>query len=649
MYSPRVPLAYLAVLVLSLVVRASVSAQTDLPVYTDSLVNGWQNWSWATVDTGSTAVVHSGAKSIAVTAGAWSALSLHHDPIDTHGYSDLTFWVNGGPVGGQVFTLVAQLGGQGQPAVKVGPLVANTWTKMVIPLANLGAADKTNLDNIWFQEATGVNQPVCYFDDASLSASPPPAVVNVTIDANAAIRKVDPRMFGLNIAIWDSAFNTPTTKMLLDEMNNQALRFPGGSASDVYHWATNTSDGQTWQWATNFDAFAGIARSTSAKVFITANYGTGTPQEAAEWVKYSNKTKNYGFKYWEIGNENYGTWEADKNTRSNDALTYATRFQDYYKQMKAIDPSIKIGAVVVTGEDSQANYADESVVNPRTGAVHHGWTPIMLAQMKTLGIIPDFIIYHRYAQGPGGESDSFLLNSSTTWANDAANLRQMLTDYLGAAGSKVELTCTENNSVYASPGKQSTSLVNGLFYADSLGNILKTEFNSLIWWDFRNGQELANNNSASLYGWRQYGDYGIVTYAVPATAADRYPSYYVQKLTKYFARGGETVVSATSDYVGLGVYAVKKTDGTLRVMFINKMPSSKLNVSITVNGLKVDPLAKTYTYGIPQDEAARTGVGSADILQGKLSVPGQTFSYSPAPYSVSILRLLGPGGSSAGD
>jgi len=644
----RVPFRYLSALVLSFIIR-SASAQTDLPIYTDSLVNGWQNWSWATVDTGSTAVVHSGAKSIAVTAGAWTALSLHHDPIDTHGYSDLTFWINGGPVGGQVFTVVAQLGGQGQPAVKIGPLVANTWTKMVIPLANLGVANKTNLDNIWFQEATGTNQPVCYLDDASLSASPPPAVVNVTVDAGASIRKVDPRMFGLNIAIWDSAFNTPTSKLLLDEMNNQALRFPGGSASDVYHWATNMSDGQTWQWATNFDAFANIATQTGAKVFITANYGTGTPQEAADWVRYSNKTKKYGFKYWEVGNENYGTWEADKNTRSNDPVTYANRFKDYYTQMKAVDPSIKIGAVVVTGEESQANYADESAVNPRTGATHHGWTPVMLAQMKAIGVVPDYIIYHRYAQGPGGESDSFLLNSSSTWANDAASLRQMLTDYLGADGAKVELTCTENNSVYTSPGKQSTSLVNGLFFADSLGNILKTEFNSLIWWDFRNGQETSNNNSASLYGWRQYGDYGIVTSAVPATAADRYPTYYVQKLTKYFARGGETVVAASSDYVGLGVYAVRKNDGTLRVMFINKHPSTKLNVSVTVKGLKVDPIAKTYTYGIPQDEAARTGVGSADIVQGKLNVPAQTFTYAPSPYSVSILRLLGPGGSSSGD
>ena len=151
-----------------------------------------------------------------------------------------------------------------------------------------------------------------------------------------------------------------------------------------------------------------------------------------------------------------------------DPYTYALRFKDYYTQMKAADPTIKIGAVAVTGEDSYANYTDHPAVNPRTGASHNGWTPVMLATLKSVGITPDFLIYHRYPEAPGAESDSGLLLSSGTWATDAANLRQQLNDYLGAAAPSVELDCTENNSVYSNPGKQSTSLVNGLFLADSV-------------------------------------------------------------------------------------------------------------------------------------------------------------------------------------
>ncbi|HWA85880.1 MAG TPA: alpha-L-arabinofuranosidase [Opitutus sp.] len=642
MKTPSLRPSALAALLISFFLRTSASAQTDLAIYDDSLVNGWQNWSWAATDTASTAAVHSGANAIAVTASAWSALYLHHDPIDTHGYENFVFWINGGPTGGQFLRVSALLGDSAQPStVTVGPLAASVWQQIIIPLSALGAAGQTNLTGLWIQENTGTDQPTFYVDDLVLTAAPPPATVHVTIDARHVLRRVDPRLFGVNAAVWDSAFGTDTTRHLLLEAGNQVLRFPGGSISDGYHWATNTSDANTWQWATSFDTFAPIARATHAQVFITVNYGTGTPEEAAAWVAHSNREQHNGFRYWEIGNENYGTWEEDNNTRPHDPVTYATRFKDYYTQMKAVDPRIRIGAVVTTGEDSDANYADESVTNPRTGAAHSGWTPVLLATFKSLGITPDFVIYHRYAQAPFGENDSYLLTSSASWADDAANLRQMLNDYLGAAAAHVELTCTENNSVYSNPGKQTTSLVNGLFLADSTGQLLKTEFNSLVWWDLRNGQESGNNNSPALYGWRPYGDYGIVDSADPATAADRYPTFYVKKLLQHYARGGERVLDAVSDYIGLGAYAVRSGDDSVHVLLINKHPTAALNVAVSVSGLPVGHVARFYRYSIPQDEAARTGTGSADIEQGRVRIAGSNFTYAPGPYSATILQLGG--------
>ncbi|HVU17537.1 MAG TPA: alpha-L-arabinofuranosidase [Candidatus Didemnitutus sp.] len=614
-----------------------------MAIYEDSFVNGWQDWSWATVNSGNVNPVNSGSASIAVTSAPYTALRFHHDAIDSTDYTALTFWINGGTAGGQMLQVNGLLSGTAQPGVPLGPLVANTWTKVSIPLSALGVAAKPDLTDFWLQEIAGVNAPTYYVDDIRLELAPPPSVVNVTINAKDRIREVDPRLFGLNTAIWDGSFDTPTTQGLLTEACNQALRFPGGSASDQYHWQTNMSEGQTFTWATNFDAFADIAEKTHAQVYITANYGTGTPEEAAAWVKYSNKTKHHNFQYWEIGNENYGTWEADSNTRPNDPVTYVTRFKEYVRQMKAADHSIKIGAVIVADEDSDANYSDESATNPRTSAVHHGWSAVMLATFKQMGVTPDFVIYHRYEQAPGGENDAFLLNSARTWNNDATSIRQMLTDYLGKAARNVEIDCTENNSVYSNPGKQTTSLVNGLFLADSLGNLMKTEFNSFFWWDLRNGQEAGNNNAVSLYGWRNYGDYGIVDANTPAGPADRYPTFYVYKLLKYFARGGERVVSATSDYNGLGVYVVRDHHThQLNVLLINKHPTTALNVNITVNGFKVGTQAITYSYGIPQDDAARTGTGSADIASGSAAITGANFSWAPAPYSATVLQLTHP-------
>jgi alpha-N-arabinofuranosidase len=419
------------------------------------------------------------------------------------------------------------------------------------------------------------------------------------------------------------------------------LRFPGGSLSNDYHWQTNTTGTDTWQWPTSFDDFAHVATATAAQVFISVNYGSGTPAEAADWVRYANVTRGYRFKHWEIGNENYGAWETDVNVRPHDPFRYASRFRDYYQQMKAVDSTIKVGAVAVTGEDSFPTYTDHPATNPRTGQAHNGWTPVMLATLKSLGVTPDFLIYHRYPQAPGAESDAGLLQSSTSWGADAADLRQQLTDYLGAGGAGVELVCTENNSVFTSPGKQTTSLVNGLFLADSIVQAMKTELNAVLWWDLRNGPEAANNNAASLYGWRLYGDYGSVNDATPAGPADRYPTFYAAKLLQYFARGGDRLVEAGSDYGLLSIYAARRLDGSLTLLALNKSSTTTLNANIVLRGYSPNGTVHTYSYGIPQDEAARTGVGSADIAAGSAGSVGSTFAFPFPPNSVTVLSLNG--------
>jgi alpha-N-arabinofuranosidase len=610
-----------------------------MAIYQEGLVNGWNNWSWASVNTGSTATVHTGATAIAVDADAYEALYLQHAALLTEPFESLRFWIHGGATGGQTLNLIALRNGVAQPPVPIGPLAAGTWQEFVIPLAQLGVSNVNDLAGLWLQESAGVTQPTYFVDDVSLEFAPPPAVVTVNVDPRKRFRTVDRRMFGLNAAVWDGAYASPNTQALLTELDNQALRFPGGSLSDVYHWQTNRSEGQTFEWATSFDEFIAIAAATRAAVYVTANYGTGTPEEAAAWVRYANIEKRHNVRYWEIGNENYGSWEADNNTRPHDPVTYATRFKEYWRQMKAVDPTIRIGAVVVLGEDEFANYPEQQVTNPRTGQAHAGWTPVMLDAMRRLGVTPDYVVYHRYEQGPGGESDLFLLNSASSWGNDAVALRQMLADYLGARGKTIELAVTEHNSVFSNPGKQTTSLVNGLFYADAIGNLLKTEFNAMLWWDLRNGQEAGNNNSPSLYGWRRYGDYGIVSAADPAGPADRYPTFYVNKLLRHFARGGEKVIHAESEYSGVGVYAVRSNDQTVRILVINKHPTAALNTLISVPGLRRGEKVRVFSYGIDQDEAARTGTGSADVQQSELVVDGWALSFTPGPYSVHVLQV----------
>src|SRR5262249_32890695 len=155
-------------------------------------------------------------------------------------------------------------------------------------LTSLGVANKANPDGLRTQDRSGTTQPTFYLEDTTLTAAPPPSAVNITENASQTPPTIDARHYTANATHTNAVPDTPTTISLLTEMGNQTLRFPGGSLSDDYHWQSNTTGNNTWQWATSFDKFSHVATSTGAKVFITVNYGSGTPAEAAGWVSYAN-------------------------------------------------------------------------------------------------------------------------------------------------------------------------------------------------------------------------------------------------------------------------------------------------------------------------------------------------------------------------
>jgi hypothetical protein len=641
----------------------SAFASNDMLIFSDftnriygNLVfnNGWHEYGWGPRFVTNNPV-HSGTLSYCLAPdGGWQAISLIQDDLDTSLYTNLTFWINGGSSGGQSVVVKGMLGGIDQPSVGIGingKLPTNSWLQVSLPLAALGCANKTNFDGIRLQSASPSAQPAFFIDDVVLRAAPPPALVNVGVIATQVVRTVDARVFAVNTAAWDGNLDTTNTIFVLTNMGNQALRWPGGSWGDVYHWTNepNSAGFVNRNWGSFSTNFIHVATNTGAQVFIIANYGSSTPEEAAFGVRMFNLTNHCGFKYWEVGNENFGSWEADNNTNApwlpHDPWTYAMRFTNYYAQMKAVDPTIKIGAVVIASETAYSNNATHFAVNPRTGVTNYGWTPVVLSTLKSLGVTPDFLIDHEYGPDSG---DTTALLWSKNWTAIAANLRQMMNDYLGPASTNVEINVTENGN--SGNDRQRSSLVSGLFYADSLGQVLQTEINTRLWWDLRNGRGLLRPSDPALYGWRTdwftnvalltntleyYSDEGMVYNKAEPTNC--YPTFYCAKLMKYFARGGDTVVKAASDYPLLASYAVKRTNGTLTLLVINKSSCSNLTAAVNVAGYLPVTNATVYSYGIPQDYAARTGLGSPDIAQTNISKAGVNFTSTFAPYSASVI------------
>jgi hypothetical protein len=657
----------------------------NLVIYSNSLVNGWMDYSYNTTrNFANTSPVLSGSEySISATVtNAYGGIQLFHAPMANTNYTSISFWLNGGRSGGQQLQMYGNLGSPIQlqkPRYSLNTPLVDTWLQYTVPLSALGVANVTNFSGFAIQDASGGDEPEFYLDDIELVSAYAPTVTQITVDASQPIRMADARWFGFNTPMWDSAFDTPQTTALLTSMGAQALRIPGGSDSDDYHWLYNRQDFNNWTWQTSLASFIDVITNLGAQTVTTLNYGTGSSNEAAAWVAYANASttntlnlgvdamgsnwytagywaslraaaplgkddgKNFlrisrtaplGLKYWEIGNEIYGSWETDSNSVPHDPYTYAVQAQGYISLLKAVDPTIKIGVVVTPGENGYVNNRNHPVVNPRTELTHYGWTPVLLATLKSLGVTPDFAIFHNYPQNPGGESDAGLLASTSGWLSYAGNLRQQITDYIGANGRNIELLCTENNSVSSAPGKQSVSLVNGLFKVDSLAQLMQTEFNGLFWWALRNGYEVDGNMSSELYGWREYGDYGVVE-----GFTNLFPTYYTSELMTHFVQAGDTVIAAASDYSLLPAYAVMRQDGSLTVLVINKDPGNTLTGQVSVAGFPPASTGTVYSYGIPQDTAAETGIGSPDVAQTTISGAGTNFSYAFPPYSATVLVL----------
>ncbi|BDI30120.1 hypothetical protein CCAX7_21710 [Capsulimonas corticalis] len=671
--------------------QPSAHAQTsDQIIYDDSLENGWLNYGWATLNYGSAATVQGGSKSISVTAGAYQALYVHHTAIDSSNYTAVSFWINGGPTGGQKLAVYGLLNGAQKTAVAIPALAANTWTQVTVPLSALGVDDKLTLDGFWISDVTGKSQPTFYVDNITLIGSTVPArtSANIFVDNNTVVRTMDARLYGMNTAVWDQQLSTQSTRNALTSVGAATLRFPGGSTSDAYNWSTGKSDGGTSRWASTFPSFMKVAEATNAQPYITVDYGSGTPQMAAAWVAYANgdaastqtigtdtKSKDwktvgfwagirgaaplatddgynflrvshpapFGVKYWEIGNECYGSWENDKHGASGSGLSgsphdpyyYAIGASQFLTKMRSVDPTIKVGVVVSPGIDSYPTVSHPSL-NLTTGdTTHHGWAPVVLYNLRKLYTLPDFLIYHRYAQSPGYESDDSLLLTASGWDAPAANLRQILTDYVGPISSSIELAATETNSVSSSPGKQSVSLVNGLFLADNTARVAQTEFNACLWWDLHNSSQTGTNMNPSLYGWRKFGDYGILSIGdrsdTPVNTP--YPTFRALELLTHWARGGDSVLTTTSDYNKLSAYGARLQTGELALLVINKSAATPLTGNITLGSFLPDVQADVYQYGMDEDASG------ADLTHGTIPTTGTSLAYTFAPYSMTVIVL----------
>jgi hypothetical protein len=77
----------------------------------------------------------------------------------------------------------------------------------------------------------------------------------------------------------------------------------------------------------------------------------------------------------------------------------------------------------------------------------------------------------------------------------------------------------------------------------------------------------------------------------------------------------------------------------MSLLVINKSPAATLKAALSIAGFQPESGATIYSYGIPQDEAARIGAGSQDIAQTASSGAAAEFSREFPPYSATVIVL----------
>ena len=219
---------------LSLAASFAAPVRADQTLYTDSLQNSWQNWSWATVNLASPSPIHAGAEAISVKAPSYAAFYLHHDPQATSADASLTFWINGGPVGGQSLQVQATLSGVPQKAYALPALLPNAWVQVVLPLAALGVAGNAGFDGFWIQDTSGqASVPAFFVDDINLASAPPPppGPVKITVDAGAGRHAISPLIYGVAYGEAQS----------LADLNAPLNRL-GGNNTSRYNWSLDADN-----------------------------------------------------------------------------------------------------------------------------------------------------------------------------------------------------------------------------------------------------------------------------------------------------------------------------------------------------------------------------------------------------------------------
>ena len=394
----------------------------------------------------------------------------------------------------------------------------------------------------------------------------------LVVHASTLLGPISPYVLGSNFG----PLSAVTVELIPQAQNSGItyLRFPGGRWGDL----NNIQPSQ-------IDMFMRTARMVGAEPSIHVRLENGTPEQAAELVRYTNIEKEYNVRYWSIGNEpnlfdDYTTEDLN------------TQWRAIAEAMLAVDPDI-----LLVGPDI-SQWAGIPEVDPRDPEGRDWMREFLLAN----GDLVDIVAVHRYPF-PRSMSRPIttiedLRGNAEQWSDILPNLRAVIEETTGRTDLPVAIT--EANSHWSSNiGGEATpdSHYNAIWWADVLGRLIVDQAEIVAHFELQTQDARGGHGILNRFNVR--------------------PTYYTYQL---YQRFGTELLQAESSVDGISIYAARRDDGALTLIAVN-LGDDAQTVPLEIEDFTPGEGAETYLFDMDHNADL---VEPVDLSIGTVTLPGQS-------------------------
>lgn len=480
------------------------------------------------------------------------------------------------------------------------------------------------------------------------------AQATITVRPNQELGRIDKKVYGhflehLENVIYGGVFD-PTSKkanptgIRLDvveairEMGGaHVLRWPGGNFASYYHWQDGLGprpnrprrlDVAFNQYDSNHfgtEEYLELCRLLGCEPFITANLGSGTIQEACQWVEFCRREKRQPpVRIWGLGNEHYGPWQVGYFT----AEEYARKADQFARFMRVVEPDLRFVGV---------GYAP--ALNDHGVTFDERWNEKVLA---IAGKHFDWLTIHVYGHHYlplGAKNFDSLMVTGQYFENEMRVMVGQVDEWERRAPRQkpLEIALEEWNSRHIREGgalwrNSPRTIMDALFVASSFNACHRlarrvTMSNYVFLLNTHAPISVVNDRvlrSATFDVFRLYATKGQEISLQTDVQGDRFTAS-LQKMPNWVTND----VSATAPRVDAS--ATRSPDGKRYTLFLlNRYADQSAEVRLDMEGLRLPPKATLHTLQAPdllavntleKPDAVRSRSREVTLGSGPLSLP----------------------------